>query len=105
MELRFTVCDLCFELRGKATNPQLPLSTRTQALELYRRHVNEQHADRCIAWSLQAASGSSGSDVLCIALDGMDQGKYALPRHPSLRAVYAALGAQTSTILQNQPLC
>ena len=61
------------------------LNARHTQQELYYKHLQDQFADRCQYWQSRADSRSR-PDCLTIIVDGMDQQKCALPRHPSLRA-------------------
>ena len=56
------------------------------ATKTYRDHLHDQYVDRSVAWSLQELSCDISSGTLCICLDGMDQGKFAIPSDASLRA-------------------
>ena len=60
------------------------LARRTQQ-ELFYRHLEDQFKDRCTYWKMRSDSRSR-PDCLTIIVDGMDQAKCSLPRHPCLRA-------------------
>lgn len=63
----------------------MSIELKLQSLAGYRDHLASQFKDRMANWTLQELSRDHLADVLCIQLDGMDQGKYALPRDPELR--------------------
>ena len=69
-------------LSGKCEKLEEKLGT----LLAYRRHLAEQYQDRTLLWMLQESSLDSMSDVVVMQLDGMDQGKFRLPRDPRLRS-------------------
>lgn len=56
-------------------------------LKEYRSHLHSQYVDRSIQWSLNELSEDHNSGTLVILVDGVDQAKFRLPRHPGLRAV------------------
>lgn len=56
------------------------------ALIRYREHLASQYADRAIQWTLQELALDDMSDLIVCQIDGMDQGKYRLPRDPKLKA-------------------
>lgn len=56
------------------------------ALIEYRKHLAAQFADRAISWQLQQLASDPMSDCIVMQIDGMDQGKFRLPRDPKLRA-------------------
>ena len=60
--------------------------TKVQVLHQYRFHLHAQYRDRTCLWQLQSQSSEPNCDVLFISTDGLDQAKFALPRHPDLRA-------------------
>ena len=45
----------------------------------YERHLRDQHRDRLSYWSVRAQARLL-APVLCLIVDGMDQGKFAYPR-------------------------
>ncbi|CAE6916147.1 unnamed protein product [Symbiodinium sp. CCMP2456] len=63
----------------------MSIELKLQSLAGYRDHLASQFKDRMANWTLQELSRDHLADILCIQLDGMDQGKYALPRDPELR--------------------
>jgi len=94
--LRFSVCDVCFQLKRDIANNSLQPEQRCAALRLYRQHVGDQYRDRQVLWSLQSVSGAGFAElddaeasVMTILADGMDQAKFAIPRDPALRSACA----------------
>ena len=70
-------------LKQDITNKAIPMEHRLRAVQHYRQHLSDQLQDRQALWSLQSLSGEA--DELTLLLDGMDQGKFAVPRDPGLR--------------------
>ena len=93
--VRFSQCDQCFLLKKDMSNKDLSMNQRMDSLKLYKQHIQSQYADRTTFWSLRHLAADPGGvgDVLVITLDGMDQGKFALPRDPALRAAAATSAA------------
>ena len=83
--LRFSQCDLCYHFKDSLANAK-NLEEKLGTLIAYRRHLAEQYQDRTLLWTLQESSLDSMSDVVVMQLDGMDQGKFRLPRDPRLRS-------------------
>ena len=83
--LRFSQCDLCCHFKDSLANAK-NLEEKLGTLIAYRRHLAEQYQDRTLLWTLQESSLDSMSDVVVMQLDGMDQGKFRLPRDPRLRS-------------------
>ncbi len=82
----FSQCDVCFDLKAVVASPRKTWQERYGALKLYRTHLHHQYADRTCLWALRAAATQEpNSGLLVMMLDGMDQGKFALPRDPGLR--------------------
>lgn len=95
--LRFTQCELCYQL--KQSIAQAPsLEIKLAAVLQYRQHLSDQYSDRCIAWALQELALDPMSDICVMMTDGLDQGKFCLPRDPALRASAAA-----GKLRQNRP--
>lgn len=93
----FTQCELCFQFKesiAKAPSLEEKLASTLQ----YRQHLSDQYSDRCITWALQELALDDQSDLCVMMTDGMDQGKYALPRDPHLRA-----SAAVGKLRQNRP--
>lgn len=82
----FSQCEICKTLKGDLGNKALTFDQKLGALEMYRAHLHDQFCDRTICWRMQAESADPSTDVLCIATDGLDQAKFAIPRDPGLRS-------------------
>lgn len=82
----FTTCEVCSVLKKQLGDRSLGVDGKLQALQLYRDHLHSQYKDRTCMWQLQSQSQEPNSEVLFISTDGLDQAKFALPRHPDLRA-------------------
>ena len=82
--LRFSQCEQCFHFKRDLASAR-SLEEKLGTLLEYRRHLSEQYQDRTLLWMMQEASLDPMSDVLVCQIDGMDQGKFRLPRDPGLR--------------------
>ena len=56
-------------------------------MRTYREHLHSQYCDRSVQWALESSSREPSSGIVVLLLDGMDQAKFRLPKHPGLRAV------------------
>ena len=61
------------------------LSARAAQQKLLESHLRAQYLDRVQYWESRAESRLQTNELVLIQ-DGMDQGKFACPRHPRLRA-------------------
>ena len=61
------------------------LTARSMQQKLPYNHLQSQFADRCTYWRKRGLSRARGMFNCCIT-DGMDQGKLAVPRHPTMKA-------------------
>lgn len=61
------------------------MAVHVQKADLYLRHLSGQWADRTVYWQARARAKTS-KDILVMMVDGMDRGKYHLPRWTSGRA-------------------
>ena len=79
------VCTQC--LRHKALIQGLSghLRARKSQQTLYGAHLRAQFLDRAQYWANRARSRMRADEVCCIA-DGMDQAKFAVPRHGNLKS-------------------
>ena len=84
--LRFSQCEQCFHFKETLADQSLSMEVRLGAIIEYRRHLASQYSDRCIIWNLQELSFDPLSDCIVCQTDGMDQGKFRVPRDPKLRA-------------------
>ena len=64
------------------------------ALQQYRQHLASQYKDRAAVWTLQAASAEPQSGVVTLVIDGMDQGKFSIPRDPALECAASLASSQ-----------
>ena len=78
-------CTECMKHKSVIQALSHHLNARLTQQELYYKHLQNQFADRCTYWQSRSDSRSR-PDCLTVIVDGMDQQKCALPRHPSLRA-------------------
>ncbi|CAK9115722.1 unnamed protein product [Durusdinium trenchii] len=89
----FSQCELCYNFKQDLSSTSLSMEARLGTLTKYRRHLADQYSDRCILWSLQEAACDPQSDLVIMCTDGMDQGKFRLPRYPGHRASSAVASA------------
>ena len=89
--LRFTRCELCYHLSTQLNSRDISMETKLGTVKQYREHLHSQYVDRSIQWSLNELSRDVTSGTLIILVDGMDQGKFRIPKHPGLRAVSSML--------------
>ncbi|CAK9070419.1 unnamed protein product, partial [Durusdinium trenchii] len=61
------------------------IHARVKQEEMYQERLHAQYLDRIQYWSTRGLSRSCSGE-LCVILDGMDQGKFAFPRHPSMHS-------------------
>lgn len=89
------------------SNKDLSMKQRMESMKLYKQHIQSQYADRTTFWSLRHLASDPGGvgDLLVITLDGMDQGKFALPRDPALRAAAATSAAETTPMIVTGKPC
>lgn len=78
-------CTECVKHKAVIQSLSHHLLARKSQQEIYYKHLEAQFRDRCANWKLRSDSRSR-PDCLTVIVDGMDQGKCALPRHPSLKA-------------------
>jgi hypothetical protein len=83
-------CTICAGLKESIRLEPSPLA-KEQLWTRYLHHVSAQWRDRLALWSLcelsrsrfignNMASGSVGSSIACICMDGVDQSKFRVPR-------------------------
>ena len=78
-------CSECMKHKSVIASLSHHLLARKAQQELYYTHLESQMRDRFAYWKLRADSRSK-PDTLVIIMDGMDQSKCSLPRHPCLKA-------------------
>lgn len=61
------------------------LNARKAQLEAYHKHLHHQYLDRMSYWESRGSSRGHGKSIVAI-IDGMDQAKFAYPRHLSLKS-------------------
>ena len=85
--LRFGRCELCWHLTSQINNKSTTMEAKLGAVKTYRNHLHDQFVDRSIQWALMELSKDPDSRTLIILVDGMDQAKFRVPKHPQLRAI------------------
>ena len=85
--MRFTQCEFCYQCK-KTISEAASMELKLGALVSYREHLTSQYADRAITWALQELGTEESllGDLIICQVDGMDQGKFRLPRDPQLKA-------------------
>ena len=73
-------------LKQQLGDKALGVDAKLEVLHQYRFHLHSQYKDRCCLWQLQSQGQEPICEVLYISTDGLDQAKFALPRHPQLKA-------------------
>ena len=81
----FSTCEVCYSFKRQLQDKALSLEQKLGCLQGYRKHLHDQYCDRTCIWTLQSQGSDPQSGILLICTDGLDQAKFALPRHPDLR--------------------
>lgn len=92
--LRFTVCDVCEQLKSQLHDKSVPLAEKLGAVTRYQQHLKDQYIDRSVAWQMCDVANCQDGDVLVLWLDAMEQAKFAIPRHRGLRTASATFLTQ-----------
>lgn len=87
--LRFTICDVCEQLKSQLHDRHVPLPIKLGAVTQYRQHLRDQYSDRSISWQLCDVANTREGEVLVLWLDGMEQAKFSIPRHRGLKTASA----------------
>ena len=85
--VRFGRCDICFHLTEAINDRNKSLEEKLADVKTYRDHLHSQFVDRTVQWSLNELSQDHNSGTLVVLVDGLDQAKFRVPRHPKLRPV------------------
>lgn len=85
--LRFSRCEICTRLTKQLSDRSLSIESKLGTVKTYREHLHAQFVDRSIQWSLNSLSADHDSNTLMILIDGCDQGKFRIPRHPNHRII------------------
>ena len=85
--LRFSRCEICTHLSGQINDRSTPMEEKLGSIKTYREHLHDQYVDRSVQWTLSELSADPDSGVLTVLVDGMDQAKFRLPKHPQHRAI------------------
>ena len=78
-------CTQCVRHKSLIQGLGQHLHARAAAQKLYYAHLRAQFLDRHEYWAVRGRSRLRGNEISLIA-DGMDQGKFSVPRHPQIRA-------------------
>ena len=84
---RFSKCEICFQLQEQLKARDASLEVKLSATKALREHLHSQFSDRAAQWSLEEVARDGHSGTVVISVDGMDQGKFRIPRHPGQRAL------------------
>ena len=74
------ICSVCLRYKFLIKDFGHHLRARAVQQQHYLRHLEDQFKDRCAYWRARASSRLRSSNEVCIIMDGMDQGKFAVPR-------------------------
>ncbi|CAK9065459.1 Uncharacterized protein SCF082_LOCUS33491 [Durusdinium trenchii] len=77
-----SVCAECFKHKQLISALSRHLSARRTQEGLYHQHLEDHFRDRVTYWESRGESRARHSSI-SIIIDGMDQGKFAIPRHKS----------------------
>lgn len=78
-----SICTECYKHKALISALSRHISARRTQESLYHQHLEDQFRDRICYWEARGESRSQSSRVTLI-IDGMDQGKFGLPRHKSV---------------------
>lgn len=79
------VCSECIKHKSLISGLQHHLLARGMQQRLLYAHLHAQFRDRLCYWKKRGCSRLRGLQ-LCMIVDGMDQGKFSLPRHPVMKS-------------------
>lgn len=79
------VCSECIKHKMIIQGLGHHLLARKMQMSLLYSHLAGQFQDRCRYWKKRGLARARGLDIVIIS-DGMDQGKFSLPRHPTMKA-------------------
>lgn len=74
-------CGVCVKHKLLIKSLNNHLNAKTCQLQEYHRHLHHQYMDRICYWTNRGKSRSGGGRECVIIMDGMDQAKFAFPRH------------------------
>ena len=89
--LRFSRCEVCTHLTNQINDHSISIEEKLAAVKTFREHLHQQYIDRSIQWALNELSTEQEANTLTILIDGMDQAKFRIPRHPHHRAIASML--------------
>lgn len=78
-------CGVCMKHKCLLRSLSAHINARQKQQEEYHRHLHSQYLDRLEYWSHRGRSRTGGNELLLIC-DGMDQAKFAFPRHKVLKS-------------------
>lgn len=84
---RFSKCEICYQLQEQVKDGGLALEVKLQAVKALREHLQSQFNDRSAQWALEELGRDFTSGFVLLVVDGMDQAKFRVPRHPGQRAL------------------
>lgn len=77
-------CGVCVKHKLLIKSLNNHLNAKTCQLQEYHRHLHHQYMDRICYWTNRGKSRSGGGRecvIIMDGMDGMDQAKFAFPRH------------------------
>ncbi|CAE7210987.1 unnamed protein product, partial [Symbiodinium pilosum] len=78
-------CTQCLRHQALISAYSRFLNARVAQQKLYEAHLRAQYLDRVAYWQNRAESRNRTLELVVIQ-DGMDQGKFGVPRHPMMKA-------------------
>lgn len=78
-----SVCTECYKHKALISALSGHLNARQTQQGLFHQHLEDQFRDRVVYWQNRGESRSHSHEVTVI-IDGMDQGKFCVPRHKSV---------------------
>ncbi len=85
-----SICSTCLSHKMLIQSFGSDVVQRTVALDAFHAHKADQYKDRRVYWRIRAdarlAATAQQASTISIIIDGMDQAKFAYPRHPAMQA-------------------
>lgn len=79
-------CATCIRHRAMVRALSGHSNARAAQQRLFYDHLRQQHLDRICYWTMRAESRDRSMPSVTVVTDGMDQAKFALPRHEAMRS-------------------
>ena len=79
-------CAVCVKMKLWIRHLGDHLHARRQQLAAYHSHLHHQYRDRLCYWEQRGVSRAHDGKTILAIVDGMDQAKFAYPRHLGLKS-------------------